>query len=63
MTPPPLNPGGPAYDSRQNLPSRLGGQPSSGEHQYKAYNPPQSDAPSAPSAPNDYYRQPGGVSY
>ena len=68
LTPPPLHPSGPAYDSRQNLPSRMGGAgppsaPGGGETQYKAYVPPQADAPSAPSAPNDYYRQPGGVSY
>jgi signal transducing adaptor molecule len=45
MSPPPLQPGGPAYDARQTLPSRAttGGQP-----QYNAYVPPGSSAPSAP---------------
>ncbi len=68
LTPPPLHPSGPAYDARQSLPSRLTGPggpsapsaPGQAEHQYKAYVPPPADAPSAPS---DYYRQPGGVSY
>ncbi|KAK4189333.1 VHS domain-containing protein [Podospora australis] len=66
MSPPPLQPSGPAYDSRQTLPSRVGGGggvdggaaaggPS--QPQYKAYVP-----PSAASAPvggddsADYYR-------
>lgn len=60
LTPPPLQPGGPAYDARQGLPSQVGGP--SGPPQYKAYvppgAPPAGDGPSAP-APSDYYRQSG----
>ncbi|TEA11428.1 Autophagy-related protein 13 [Colletotrichum sidae] len=54
LTPPPLQPGGPAYDARQGV-SGQGAQP-----QYRAYVPPgaAADGPSAPSA-NDYYRQSG----
>ncbi|TPX15476.1 uncharacterized protein E0L32_004456 [Thyridium curvatum] len=73
MTPPPLQPSGPAYDARQTLPSRVGPGPSAplvggAEPQYKAYVPPQDGgAPSAPGGgPGDYYRQQqqaGGVSY
>ncbi|KAH6894321.1 hypothetical protein B0T10DRAFT_589843 [Thelonectria olida] len=55
MTPPPLQPGGPAYDSRHNLPSQS--QAGGGPQQYKPYVPP-GDAPSAPAA-NDYYRRSG----
>ncbi|KAM0265638.1 hypothetical protein ACHAQJ_000072 [Trichoderma viride] len=55
MTPPPLQPAGSAYDSRQGLPSQSGA-PSG--PQYRPYAPPGSSEPSAP-APNDYYRQPG----
>ncbi|KAL7799195.1 hypothetical protein V8C37DRAFT_366950 [Trichoderma ceciliae] len=54
-TPPPLQPAGTAYDSRQGLPSQSGA--GSGA-QYRPYVPPGSSEPSAP-APNDYYRQPG----
>ncbi|KAI8162765.1 Class E vacuolar protein-sorting machinery protein [Colletotrichum sp. SAR 10_65] len=54
LTPPPLQPGGAAYDARQSLPSQ-GAQP-----QYRAYVPPgaAADGPSAPPA-HDYYRQSG----
>ncbi|KAL6890754.1 hypothetical protein GGI43DRAFT_217832 [Trichoderma evansii] len=55
MTPPPLQPSGPNYDSRQNLPSQSGAGPGG---QYRPYVPPGSSEPSAP-GPNDYYRQPG----
>lgn len=52
----PLHPSGPAYDSRQRLPSQNPGAP---EPQYKPYVPPgAAEGPSAP-APGDYYRQPG----
>ncbi|KAI1437036.1 hypothetical protein GGR50DRAFT_700696 [Xylaria sp. CBS 124048] len=53
MTPSPLQPGGPHYDSRKSLPSQASPrtQPQS---QYKAYVPPTSGGPSAP---QDYYRQ------
>lgn len=54
MTPPPLQPGGPAYDSRHNLPSQS---QAGGSQQYKPYVPP-GEGPSAP-APNDYYRRSG----
>ncbi|GJC81241.1 class E vacuolar protein-sorting machinery protein hse1 [Colletotrichum liriopes] len=55
LTPPPLQPGGAAYDSRQSLPSQSPSQP-----QYRAYVPPgaAADGPSAPPAA-DYYRQSG----
>ncbi|GAP92476.2 putative signal transducing adaptor molecule [Rosellinia necatrix] len=56
MTPSPLQPGGPHYDSRQSLPSQV--QPhgqQSHQPQYKAYVPPA--AGGEPSAPQDYYRQ------
>ncbi|OLN95969.1 Class E vacuolar protein-sorting machinery protein hse1 [Colletotrichum chlorophyti] len=55
MTPPPLQPGGSAYDARQGLPSQNSIQP-----QYRAYVPPgtSTDGPSAPPAA-DYYRQSG----
>lgn len=70
MTPPPLQPGGPAYDARQTLPSRMGGyasptgqRPDAGpqpgqQPQYKAYVPPGAPGPAndGPSAPGDYYR-------
>ncbi|EQB49878.1 VHS domain-containing protein [Colletotrichum gloeosporioides Cg-14] len=54
LTPPPLQPGGAAYDARQSLPSQ-GAQP-----QYRAYVPPgaAADGPTAPPA-HDYYRQSG----
>lgn len=65
LSPPPLQPSGPAYDSRQTLPSRsdgLGG-PGAGaagqalSQQYKAYVPPSASVgDDGPSAPNDYYR-------
>lgn len=58
MSPPPLHPSGPAYDSRHSQPDQMavpGGAAPQGQPQYKAYVP-QADAPSAP---NDYYRQPG----
>ncbi|KAK7398227.1 ESCRT-0 subunit protein hse1 [Neonectria punicea] len=54
MTPPPLQPGGGAYDSRHTLPSQAA---PPGQPQYKPYVPP-GEAPSAP-APTDYYRQNG----
>lgn len=65
MAPPPLQPGGAAYDARQTLPSQLGvggpGAASGGQPQYKPYVPPPStDGPSAP-APVDYYRQTGSL--
>ncbi|KAI2633053.1 hypothetical protein GGS26DRAFT_555128 [Hypomontagnella submonticulosa] len=51
MTPPPLQPGGPAFDSRQSLPSQQQLPPQ--QHpQYKAYVPPGNE----PSAPQDFYR-------
>ncbi|KAK1640094.1 hypothetical protein BDP81DRAFT_446474 [Colletotrichum phormii] len=55
MTPPPLQPGGAAYDARNSLPSQGPSQP-----QYRAYVPPGggADGPSAPPAA-DYYRQSG----
>ncbi|KAI1132875.1 hypothetical protein F5Y10DRAFT_230357 [Nemania abortiva] len=56
MTPPPLQPGGPHYDSRQSLPSQApphAQQPQ--QPQYKAYVPPSMG--NEPSAPQDYYRQ------
>ncbi|KAJ0167410.1 Class E vacuolar protein-sorting machinery protein hse1 [Colletotrichum tanaceti] len=55
LTPPPLQPGGASYDSRQGLPSQSPSQP-----QYRAYVPPgpSADGPSAPPAA-DYYRQSG----
>ncbi|OHE93466.1 VHS domain-containing protein [Colletotrichum orchidophilum] len=55
LTPPPLQPGGPAYDARNSLPSQGPSQP-----QYRAYVPPggAADGPSAPPAA-DYYRQSG----
>lgn len=69
LTPPPLQPGGPAYDARQTLPSRVGGYSSPPAHQpgpsdsgqqqqYKAYVPPGGARPGndGPSAPSDYYR-------
>lgn len=61
MSPPPLQPGGPAYDARQGLPSQASAGPGAGAGsgpQYRPYMPPNSSEPSAP-APNDYYRQPG----
>ncbi|KAI0104447.1 hypothetical protein F4814DRAFT_430799 [Daldinia grandis] len=52
MTPPPLQPGGAAFDARQSLPSQTPqGQPQ--QPQYKAYVPPGNE----PSAPQDFYRQ------
>ncbi|KAF3055054.1 Class E vacuolar protein-sorting machinery protein HSE1 [Daldinia childiae] len=52
MTPPPLHPGGLAFDARQSLPSQAPlGQPQ--QPQYKAYVPPGNE----PSAPQDFYRQ------
>ncbi|KAK4249699.1 class E vacuolar protein-sorting machinery protein HSE1 [Corynascus novoguineensis] len=65
MSPPPLQPSGPAYDARQTLPSRVGGGPSGGpvgsgpggqqqapqQPQYKAYVPPGSSAPASGSGP------------
>ncbi|KAI1369874.1 hypothetical protein F5Y08DRAFT_291613 [Xylaria arbuscula] len=54
VTPLPLQPGGPHYDSRQSLPSQQTQQP-----QYKAYVPP--GVGNEPSAPQDYYRQ--GAAY
>ncbi|KAI0097238.1 hypothetical protein GGR51DRAFT_541449 [Nemania sp. FL0031] len=60
MTPPPLQPGGPHYDSRQSLPSQAA---SHAQHpqqpQYKAYVPPSMGG--EPNAPQDYYRQ--GAAY
>lgn len=70
LTPPPLQPGGAAYDARQNLPSRVGvgsptgppPEPPGGQPQYRAYVPPGGPPPggppgdAAPSAPGDYYR-------
>ncbi|KAK5661920.1 hypothetical protein OQA88_10029 [Cercophora sp. LCS_1] len=53
VSPPPLQPSGPAYDARQNLPSRqAGGQ--GGQPQYRAYVPPSAQG-GEPSAPGDYY--------
>lgn len=60
--PPPLQPSGPAYDSRQTLPSQHAAAPvpQPSQPQYKAYVPP-GGAPAAgphePSAPQDFYRQ------
>ncbi|KAI8958112.1 hypothetical protein F5Y11DRAFT_337209 [Daldinia sp. FL1419] len=48
ISPPPLQPGGPAFDARQSLPSQAPQQP-----QYKAYVPPGNE----PSAPQDFYKQ------
>lgn len=58
-------------DARFTLPSRMApsvppaaGEPQSQPQQYKAYVPPSGGGPTAgASAPSDYYRQPGGVSY
>ncbi|KAI1387818.1 uncharacterized protein F4822DRAFT_407681 [Hypoxylon trugodes] len=59
MTPPPLHPGGPAFDARQSLPSQAVGQGQ--QHpQYKAYVPPGVNV-GEPSAPQDFYRQ--GAAY
>ncbi|XDG05971.1 hypothetical protein ABKA04_005586 [Annulohypoxylon sp. FPYF3050] len=56
LTPPPLHPSGPAFDSRQSLPSQM--VPGGGvQPQYKAYVPPGNE----PSAPQDFYRQ--GAAY
>ncbi|KAI1480912.1 hypothetical protein F4774DRAFT_376445 [Daldinia eschscholtzii] len=52
MTPPPLQPGGPAFDARQSLPSQVSQGPPQ-QPQYKAYVPPGNE----PSAPQDFYRQ------
>lgn len=54
LTPPPLQPGGPAYDARHGLPSQAT------PPQYRAYVPPgaAADGPSAPPTA-DYYRQSG----
>ncbi|KAI1078137.1 hypothetical protein F5B20DRAFT_571865 [Whalleya microplaca] len=59
LTPPPLHPGGSAYDSRNSLPSQMGGGVGMGgmqspplQPQYKAYVPPGNE----PSAPQDFYR-------
>lgn len=57
VTPLPLQPGGPHYDSRHSLPSQQAQQPQ--QPQYKAYVPP--GASNEPSAPQDYYRQ--GTTY
>ncbi|KAF7559082.1 hypothetical protein G7046_g5077 [Stylonectria norvegica] len=59
QAPLPLQPGGPAFDARQGLPSQAAG---GSQQQYKPYVPPggPTDAASAP-APGDYYRQNGGV--
>lgn len=55
MAPAPLQPGGPAFDARQGLPSQAPQQPQQ-QQQYKPYVPPGAAAePSAPN-PNDYYR-------
>lgn len=65
-------PGGPlSGDARFTLPSRMApsvppaaGEPQPQPQQYKAYVPPSAGGPTAgASAPSDYYRQPGGVSY
>ncbi|KAK4201546.1 putative class E vacuolar protein-sorting machinery protein [Triangularia verruculosa] len=65
MSPPPLQPGGAAYDARQSLPSRTGGGEGAGggqQPQYKAYVPPGAaqvaggGGDDGPSAPGDYYR-------
>ncbi|KAL8399181.1 hypothetical protein RB596_007852 [Gaeumannomyces avenae] len=62
--------GGQGGDARFTLPSRMApsAPPAAGEPhsqpQYKAYVPPSAGGPAAgASAPSDYYRQPGGVSY
>ncbi|KAL2162244.1 hypothetical protein VTH06DRAFT_7157 [Thermothelomyces fergusii] len=54
MSPPPLQPGGPAYDARQTLPSRVASGPPAGpagspqqQPQYKAYVPPGPGLPPA----------------
>ncbi|KAM7207287.1 Autophagy-related protein 13 domain containing protein [Naviculisporaceae sp. PSN 640] len=72
LSPPPLQPTGPAYDARQTLPSRLGGAsspsaPSTGpsqpsQPQYKAYVPPGSNNTSAgaPGGPGGPAGAPGG---
>ncbi|KAI1310602.1 hypothetical protein F5Y03DRAFT_344940 [Xylaria venustula] len=61
VTPLPLQPGGPHYDSRQSLPSQAHPQAQQQfqQPQYKAYVPPAGSA--EPSAPQDYYRQ--GAAY
>ncbi|KAK0704124.1 hypothetical protein B0T21DRAFT_377979 [Apiosordaria backusii] len=70
MSPPPLQPSGAAYDSRQSLPSRITGAEGGGggggggqQPQYKAYVPPGAQpqqqvggVDDGPSAPGDYYR-------
>ena len=59
LTPPPLHPGGAAYDARQGLPSRANvGSPPAGQPQYRAYVPPGMGGSSndGPTAPTDYYR-------
>ncbi|KAJ1324824.1 signal transducing adaptor molecule [Microdochium nivale] len=72
MSPPPLQPNGPALDARQSLPSQALGRPSQpSQPSYRAYVPgggapsaagigPQG-GPSEPSAPHDFYRQ--GTTY
>ncbi|KAI0129427.1 VHS domain-containing protein [Xylariales sp. AK1849] len=64
LSPPPLQPSGPAFNARHGLPSQTGqhgGQP--GQPQYKAYVPPGAGAGGSghnlnePSAPQDFYRQ------
>ncbi|ORY62662.1 uncharacterized protein BCR38DRAFT_439411 [Pseudomassariella vexata] len=58
LTPPPIQPGGRAFDARQNLPSRASHNTASGgQPQYKAYVPPAAAAGNEPSAPQDFYRQ------
>ncbi|KAI0968253.1 hypothetical protein F4678DRAFT_443795 [Xylaria arbuscula] len=61
VTPLPLQPGGPHYDSRHSLPSQAHSQAQQQlqQPQYKAYVPPAGSA--EPSAPQDYYRQ--GAAY
>lgn len=67
LTPPPLQPSGPAFDARQSLPSQahghgFGGQgQGQGQPQYKAYVPPGPGVGGEPSAPQDFYRQ--GAAY
>ncbi|KAI1410369.1 hypothetical protein F5Y13DRAFT_167641 [Hypoxylon sp. FL1857] len=67
MTPPPLQPSGPAFDARQTLPSQgghghaFGGPQGPGQAQYKAYVPPGAAVGNEPSAPQDFYRQ--GAAY
>lgn len=53
ITPPPLHPGGPAFDARQSLPSQIPHPQQQQPPQYKAYVPPGNE----PSAPQDFYRQ------